>query len=210
MSLGDVIFDFFSNLGTEWALLGLLLIFVADALMIPTVPDIMFVVFVAAKPTVEFGLLSLGVTAAGELIGVFTLYTIVRHITVPNKIKRYANKYADFLLVSDERILFISRFAPMIVAPGAFIALMQPRWSTWKCAFWILLGCVIKYGAVMICCVWLGMAFDAQVSQRVMIIAAIAMIVISFIINYRRKKKRDFHKNDGKTDPEPVDGNTEE
>ena len=90
--------------------------------------------------------------------------------------------------MSDERIILVNRIAPMIPFLGAFIALIK-TWDPRKCTFYIVLGCVLKYGVIMLAGNFFYGYFGSDTAQTVMLVAIVAVIVISFIASYVRKRR---------------------
>lgn len=188
MNFGDWLFSLFDGFGPEWVLLCIGLLFLLDALLVPTLPEVFFIMGFDRQPTALFGAELLGVAIIGELIGIFTLYYVVKHIRVPKKISRIADKYVNFLIVSDEKALLMNRVAPMIPFAGAFIALVD-SWDPRKCVFYIVTGCILKYGAILLASGFFYSFFTGRMAQQVMLIFIIAVIVVSFVASYVKKRK---------------------
>ena len=188
MSFGDWLFSLFDGLGPEWVLLCICLLFLLDAILVPTLPEVFFIMGFDRQPTAMFGCELLLAAIIGELIGIFSLYYIVKHIRVPKRVSKIADKYVNFLIVSDERALLMNRIAPMIPFAGAFIALVD-SWDPKKCVFYIVAGCVLKYGAILLASGFFYTFFTGKMAQQVMLVFIIAVIVLSFITSYVKKKR---------------------
>ncbi len=188
MSFGDWLFSLFDGLGPEWVLLCICLLFLLDAILIPTLPEVFFIMGFDRQPTVLFGGELLLAAIIGELIGIFSLYYVVKHIRVPKRISKIADKYVNFLIVSDEKALLMNRIAPMIPFAGAFIALIE-SWDPKKCMFYIVTGCILKYGAILLASGFFYTFFTGRMAQQVMLMFIIAVIVVSFIASYVKKKR---------------------
>ena len=188
MSFGDWLFSLFEGLGPEWVLLCICLLFLLDAILIPTLPEVFFIMGFDRQPTVLFGGELLLAAIIGELIGIFSLYYVVKHIRVPKRISKIADKYVNFLIVSDEKALLMNRIAPMIPFAGAFIALIE-SWDPKKCVFYIVTGCILKYGAILLASGFFYTFFTGRMAQQVMLVFIIAVIVVSFIASYVKKKR---------------------
>ena len=72
---------------------------------------------------------------------------------------------------------------------GAVMASMRKRWDVRKCLLWLVVGYVFKYGLIMLFGQTATTYFDGGTSRTVMLIAIIAMIVISAVVAFLRKKK---------------------
>ena len=188
MSIGDWLFNLFSGIGPEGIVLCIFLLFFIDAVLIPTLPELFFILGLGQDPTFGFGTVLLLAAIFGELVGIFSLYYIVKHIRVPKKIANIAEKYINFLILSDEKALLMNRVAPMIPFAGAFIALVD-SWDPKKCAFWIVSGCVLKYGAIMAASNFFFEYLGSDLAQTVTLVLVFAIIIISFVASYYRKRK---------------------
>lgn len=188
MNLGDWLFGLFSGMGPEWVVFCIALLFFVDALLFPTLPELFFILGFNRDPSIAFGCELLLGAVVGELLGIFLLYFIVSRIRVPNRVAKVADKYVNFLILRDERALLMNRVAPMIPFAGAFIALID-SWDPRKCVFYIVLGCVLKYGAIMVASNFFYEYFTGDMAQTVMLLFVFAVIAVSFIAAYVRKRK---------------------
>lgn len=193
MSLGDWLFGIFAGMGDEGIVLCIFILFLLDALIFPTLPELFFVLGFSQNPTAGFGLELLGAAILAELIGIFTLYYVVKHIRVPERVSRIAEKYIDFLVVSDERIVLVNRIAPMIPFLGAFIALIK-SWRPKVCAFYIVLGCILKYGVILLASGFFMNYLGGDTAQTVTLVFIFAIIIISFIASYIKKRRSGLDK----------------
>lgn len=188
MSLSDWLFGLFEGMGEEGVVICIFLLFFIDALVFPTLPELFFVLGFNNDPTLGFGCELLLAAVLGELAGIFLLYYIVSKIHVPERISRVAEKYIDFLVVSDEKIILVNRVAPMIPFLGAFIALIK-KWDPKKCVFYIVLGCILKYGVIMLASGFFSSYLGSDESQTVTLVFIFAVIIVSFIASYVKKRR---------------------
>ena len=151
-NIGQIIYDLFGDNGDLGVLLCIFLIFLLDALLVPTLPELFFILgFMAGaehNTPIVFGCELLLVAILAELAGILSLYYVVKHIRIPKKIEKLVDTYTKFLVMGDERLLLLNRIAPMIPFAGAFIAIA--KWDLKKSMFYIVLGCVLKYGIIML------------------------------------------------------------
>jgi uncharacterized membrane protein YdjX (TVP38/TMEM64 family) len=189
MGVGDFLFDLFAGLGDQGILICIFLLFLLDALLVPTLPELFFILAIGANTSWEFSLLVLVVGFAGEMVGVFFLYNVVKRTGLPNRVDKALKKYINFLIVSDEKVMLINRIAPMVPFTGAVMAAMRKRWDIRKCLLWLVVGYVFKYGLIMLFGQTATTFFDGGTSRTVMLVAIIAMIVISAVVAFLRKKK---------------------
>ena len=188
-SIGDWMNDVFGPWGAVGVIIFIFLIFFIDALVFPTLPELFFIIGFMYDPTLEFGILLLGVAVIAEVAGISLLYLIVEHVRVPEKIKKIADRYVNFLVCKDEKMLLVNRVAPMIPFAGAFISLIE-SWKFSKSMFYVVIGCLIKYGTIMIMSdFFFGFFSDEGDAQMYTIIFIFAVIAISIIAAFVKKKK---------------------
>lgn len=175
-------------MGDPGIVLCVFLLFLIDALVFPTLPELFMVLGFGANPTPGFGLILLAAAIAAELIGVFSLYFVVSRIRVPERISRIVNKYIDFLVFSDEKIILVNRVAPMIPFLGAFIAIVD-HWDKRKCALYIVIGCIAKYGVILLASGFFLNYLGSDTAQSVTLAFIFAVLIASFIASFVKKRK---------------------
>ena len=188
--IGEWVQSVFGPYGVIGIMLFVFLIFFIDALVFPTLPELFFILGFMAMPeqTLEYGLYLLGAAVVAEIAGISLLYWIVERIRVPARIKRIADKYVKFLIVSDERMLLVNRAAPVIPFAGAFISLIDD-WRLTRALFYVVLGCLIKYGLILLMSSFFFDYFSSDDAQTYTILLIIAVIAISMIAAFAKKKK---------------------
>lgn len=194
MNLGQAIYDLFGANG-EWGLvLCIFLIFLLDALLIPTLPELFFVLaFIGGANyghPLLFGVELLIAAVIAEQIGIFSLYLVVKKYNhkIPKKIQSALDKYTQFLVVSDEKLLLLNRVAPMLPFAGAFVAILN--WSVPKSAFYIAIGCVVKFGFIMMLSNFFYNYFQSEESQIITIVMILVVIAVSIVLSFFVKKKK--------------------
>ena len=204
INIGQVIYDLFGDNGDLGLLLCIFLIFLLDALLVPTLPELFFILgFMAGaehNTPIVFGCELLLVAILAELVGILSLYYVVKHIRIPKKIEKLVDTYTKFLVMGDERLLLLNRIAPMIPFAGAFIAIA--KWDLKKSMFYIVLGCVLKYGIIMLLSNMFLDFFNSDQAQLFMIIMIVVVIAVSMIMSFVIKKR---HGLDEKQPPENED-----
>lgn len=192
MDIGSWIYNLFGNEGEIGLLLCIFLIFLLDALVIPTLPELFFIIgFMGGakyREPMVFGCELLLMAILAEIIGIYALYYVVKHVRVPKKIESVANKYTNFLIMSDERLLLLNRVAPMLPFAGAFIALSN--WNVKKSFSFIVLGCVIKYGILMLLSNVFYNYFSSEVAGQVSLVMVFVVIGLSAFVSFFMKKKK--------------------
>lgn len=175
-------------------LLLILLIFLLDAVFFPTLPELFFVMGFMAHPTLMFGGELLLAALVGEIIGITSLYYAVEKIGVPAKIKKVADRYINFLVVSDERILLVNRIAPCVPFVGAFISIIE-SWRMSRAMAYVVSGCIIKYGAIMLMSSFFYEYFSSEAAGLYTVLFVIAVIIISIVFAFVRKKRAGINEN---------------
>ena len=203
-NIGQIIYDLFGDNGDLGVLLCIFLIFLLDALLVPTLPELFFILgFMAGaehNTPIVFGCELLLVAILAELVGILSLYYVVKHIRIPKKIEKLVDTYTKFLVMGDERLLLLNRIAPMIPFAGAFIAIA--KWDLKKSMFYIVLGCVLKYGIIMLLSNMFLDFFSSDQAQLFMMIMIVVVIAVSMIMSFVIKKR---HGLDEKQPPENED-----
>jgi len=184
----------FGPYGAAGIMLFIFLLFLIDALLFPTLPELFFVIGFMYDPTLSFGLLLLGAAVLGEAIGISSLYYVVERIKVPQRVKNVADKYVNFLIVKDERMLLVNRIAPMIPFAGAFISIVG-SWKFSRALFYISLGCVLKYSIIMLMSGFFFAYFSSSAAQTYTLIFTFGIIIISFIFAFAKKRRSKISEN---------------
>ena len=179
----------FGPLGILGGLICIFILFYIDAILFPTLPELFTVIIFTSYPDANifvFAIAILITIALAEVCGVFTLYTVVKKIRVPERIAKIAHQYRDFLIVSDERMILLNRVAPVVPFMGAFVYLFN--WDMKKSLGYVVAGGLIKYGVILA----LSGAFLAYMehgtAQKVTIIMIIIVMAISLVASYFKKK----------------------
>ncbi len=191
MGIGDFIYELFGESGELGLLFCIFLIFLLDAFLFPTLPELFFVIAYMGGQRYGGGLafdaLLLLMAVLAEIVGIFTLYYVVKHIRVPKKIEKLINMYTKFLLLGDERLLLLNRIAPMIPFAGAFIAISN--WNPWKSMAYVVIGCIVKYGIVMLMADFFYSFFGSSQAELFTIIMIFVVIGISIAASVVVKKR---------------------
>lgn len=194
MDVGQFLFDIFGADGGWGVVLCIFLIFLIDAFLFPTLPEFFFIMGFSYDPSISFGLELLGAAILAEWIGIFSLYYVVKHIRVPAKVSRVVDKYVNFLMLKDERLLLLNRIAPTIPFAGAFICIA--KWDVKKSWFYITLGCILKYGAIMLLSDQFY-RYYAESAQTMTLVMLVAILAISFALSFVMKKRNGLDSGQG-------------
>ena len=188
IDIGGWMMDVFGPYGAIGIALVIFLIFYIDAVFFPTLPEIFFIIGFMYDPTPIWGLTILVIASLAEAAGLSTLYYIVEKIGVPERIKNIADKYADFLIVSDEKMLLVNRLAPMLPFAGAFVSLIH-SWTLKRALLYNFIGCYLKYGIILLFANFFYSYFGSQDAQLYTIVFVIIVMVLSIIASIYKKRK---------------------
>jgi len=186
--IGGWISSIFGPYGAIGILICIMLIFLIDALFFPTLPELFFVIGFMYDPSLEFGCLLLLAAVIGEIVGICALYYVVEKVKVPQRIKNIADRYVNFLVVNDERLLLVNRMAPMIPFAGAFISIID-SWRLNRALLYVVTGCILKYGIIMLMSNFFFNYFSSDAAQTYTIVFIFLVIIISFMLAFARKRR---------------------
>ncbi len=188
--LGEPIFNFFSGLGIAGMIVALLIIFIVDATIFPALPELFAVIIFLSAPVLDVGWAAVVIVIAlvGEVIGNSILYTLAKKFRLPKFIEKVMNKYVNFLIIKDEKIILMNRVAPVTPFVGAFMAAC--KWSYKKSMAYMVIGGAVKYSFLLLLVGVFNVAWDKDTATTVTLVMVIVMIAVSAIASfiYRRKK----------------------
>ncbi|MEE9116416.1 MAG: hypothetical protein V3U09_05905 [Thermoplasmata archaeon] len=195
--LGDALIELFSSLGFVGGLTAIFLIFYFDAMIIPLIPELFAVLIFQADPVWEWGILILVVAEVGEILGNSTLYFAAKNIGLPGFMKRAMNRYIDFLVLKDERLILSNRIAPTVPFVGAFIAACD--WDFKKSITYVAVGGLVKYSFLLSIVAAFNVAYPRDMAQNLTLIMVIVFIAVSMmlaLIKSRRDKRKVMERRD--------------
>ncbi len=192
-SIGEAFYTLFSPMGLAGWLLCTFLLFYIDAIVFPTVPELFVVLFFVAgygsMPDWALWSLFVAVIAVAEVLGLTTLYLVVKRLRVPAKISNVVDRYRRFLLLQDERMILLNRIAPILPFTGAFVALSG--WSYRRSLAYLVLGGTVKYGLILAASNYFLIYMEKGMAADVTLVMVMAIIVLSFLASAYRKRKAD-------------------
>lgn len=195
-SVADWLSGLFAFLGPSGTLVALFLVFVIDAAIIPTLPELAVVLSYlyrgAGVDPLAWALLLLVMAIAGEVVGNTLMFLWVRKLVVdrghlPKIVERGMRFWTDLMIVPDERIILVNRIAPVVPFVGAFIAVV--RWSYRKSILYIVIGAAAKYSLLLLLVGYLGLVYDPNTATLTTVVAVILLVAISVAaaLFYRRR-----------------------
>jgi len=188
-NIGQIIYDFFAAMGVPGMLTCIFLLFFIDAIVFPTLPELFTVIVFMMIPEPWFAVAIVATIALAEFLGLSLLYLVVKSVNVPRRIEAAIHKYRDFLIVRDERMIIINRFAPVLPFMGAFVAICG--WSFRKAVLYTLVSGVVKYGAILALSNLFFVFFSKGTAGDVTIAMVLIILALSLVISIIRKKRMD-------------------
>jgi uncharacterized membrane protein (Fun14 family) len=190
--IGQWFYDTLSPLGLAGLLFCIFLLFYIDAIVFPTLPELFVIIIFSVNPTVEFAVAILITIAVAEVLGLATLYILVKKVGVPRVIDKALKRYAGFLIVSDEKALLMNRVAPVLPFSGAFVAACD--WSFKKALIYTLVGGMLKYGLILGLSSVFFSYLSSDAATYVTLVLVLVVIVISISYSVVRKNRMQANK----------------
>lgn len=190
LDISGWLYNVFGPYGGWGVLLCVFLIFFIDAIIFPTLPELFFIIGFMYDPTPIFGVELLLIAILAEVTGISLLYYVVDKIRVPQRIKKIADSYVKFLIVSDEKAILMNRIAPMLPFVGAFISLID-SWKLSRALFYVVVGCILKYGLILLMSGLFYKYFSGPDAQTTTMTFVIAIMILSFVFAIYKKKKKE-------------------
>lgn len=193
----DALAEGFQSFGGAGVLVALFFLFLIDALVFPTLPEVFAVLLFTQYARVgweplPWAVFILAVALAGEIAGLLLLYGTVRSAVVkrgamPRRLDRAMAKYVDFLLVKDERMVLVNRVAPALPFVGAFAAVRG--WDIRKVVAYAAIGGLLKYPVLLALAWFFGYVYDATTAQIVTIVMVASVVALSAFAGWRVRKR---------------------
>jgi membrane protein YqaA with SNARE-associated domain len=196
------------NFGLLGQMLILFVVFFLDAVLFPMLPEAFVLYFYTIVPTVDFRLLShrgdliatagliLTVVLIAELLANGFLYSLVKwkKHRIPHRLQHAMNKWREFLLFRDERVILLNRVVPIMPFMGAFAAISP--WDPRKAFAYLVIGGAVKYGLLLLVVGVAGLVFDPSLGWQftlglILAIVALSLLSQAWLQRRLRAQKRD-------------------
>lgn len=222
-SFGDWLQGILGQFGVAGQLTLLFVVFAVDALLFPMLPEAFVVLLYPSIPIIDYSRLGprgdllmkaamvLVVVLAAEVAANGLLYGLVKwkQHRLPRALTRAMNKWREFLVLSDERLVLLNRIVPVVPFTGAFIAVSP--WRPRRAMGYLVVGGALKYGAVIAVVGVAGLIFDPRQTlwlSLALIAGILALSVASHGYLRRRLRQRLHlphlhHAKPAKQDPPP-------
>jgi len=188
--ISEAIINFFENFGMTGFIAALYIIFLVDSMFFPSLPELFFLVSFLLKPSFLWGLFLLIIALFGIFCGNTILYIMAKKARIPRFIEDIMKRYTDFLVLSDERILFLNNIIPVLPYSGAFMAVN--KWDYKKAMAYLESGAMIKFSILLLLSNTFYIVFKEGIAKKATIILIFVTIALSFLLSYFRKRKMEF------------------
>lgn len=188
--LGQDIISFFQGFGPFWLIVGFALISFLDGFAIPTLPEawlILIALTPSSIPNPTWGIILILVGVASAVGAQFLLYSIVKKVGMPKRVKKVMNHYMKFLIVSSEKLAFVNWLAPVVPFTGAFIAVSE--WKPKLAFLYSTLGGFTKMTILVLIAIIFPSLFSSESVADASITLVIIVLAISLGVTYVRHKR---------------------
>jgi hypothetical protein len=190
--IGQTIFDLFRGLGDLGMFIAIAIVIWLDGAVFPTIPEawLVFIWNAHPDPSFTFGLILVLVCTLASVAGTLSLYSVVRMVGLPRRMQRAMSGYTRWLIVNDERLLVLNRFAPLIPYTGAFIAAND--WDIRRATMYLVGSAALKFSAWVTVFAVLRENIVGQLSPWISLALVAIVIGASTAVSliYRRKRRK--------------------
>lgn len=192
LDFGNQVFDLFKNLGDVGMFMALAILVWLDGTAFPTLPEVWLVAIWRGHPDPSFGFGTVVVLVAtlASVAGTMTLYALVKIGKLPKWMQNGMKKYTNWLIVSDERLLILNRFAPLIPYTGAFMAVNN--WNFRRSTSYLFGSAVLKFSVWVMVFEFLQQTVAEDLWHWIALGLVTVVISTSIVVSliYRRRNRR--------------------
>lgn len=191
---GQEIIELFETIGAIGLVLAFAVISFLDGFAIPTLPEV-WLIFIALSNTgvssLIWALALIIVGTASAISAQILLYSTIKKIGLPRRLRGWMNKYAKFLIVSDEKLAFMNWLVPVVPFTGAFVAVCS--WRAKKAFLLSTAGGLTKMSIIVGIAITFPMLIDAEMVGDASLVLILAVLLASLSVTYwkRRRMMRD-------------------
>jgi hypothetical protein len=199
-SIGAALQGLLGGFGIKGQLAILFIIFFVDSVLFPMLPEAFVVYFYNVLPPFDTrfsdrtdlfltAAVILLVVLAAELAANGLLFALMKWKMhrLPKRMTRAMNKWREFLLVKDERVVLLNRVVPVMPFTGAFIAVSP--WQPRRAFGFLVLGGALKYGFLLLVVALAGLIFDPNQTWLLSFGLIGAVLVLSLASQLLLRKK---------------------
>jgi membrane protein YqaA with SNARE-associated domain len=184
--LGDI-FAAFATYDPGWMLVGLFIVVFFDAIVVPLGPELLAIAIYSTNLDLAWALLIIATVTTAQVSGTSLLYLIGRHPRLlPKRIRNVMLQYRAFLMIKNERVIFVNCFVPILPFLGAFIAISN--WDYKKSMFLVAVGGAIKYSLFLSMSRTFHYLFAQGIAQKVSLLTVLGVLVASGLYAFYRRR----------------------
>jgi len=188
--IGQSIFDLFRGLGDIGMFIAIAIVIWLDGAAFPTIPEawLLFIWNVHPDPSFSFGLTLVLVASAASVAGTLSLYSAVKVTGLPKRVQKAMSGYTNWLIVNDERLLVLNRFAPLIPYTGAFIA--ANNWNIRRATIYLVGSALLKFSAWVTVFAVLRENLMGDLAPWISLALVVIVITTSTVVSLTYRKRR--------------------
>lgn len=191
---GQEIIELFEAIGAIGLVLAFAAISFLDGFAIPTLPEA-WLIFIALSntgvPVLIWALSLILIGTASAVTAQILLYSTIKRVGLPKRLKGWMNRYAKFLIVSDEKLAFMNWLVPVVPFTGAFVAVCN--WHAKKAFLLSTAGGMTKMTLIVGIAITFPLLINAETVGDASLILIIAVLLASLSVTYwkRRRMRRE-------------------
>jgi len=176
-------------------LVGLFIVVFFDAIVVPVGPELLAIAIYSTNLDWAWAVLIIATVTGAQVSGTSVLYLVGKHPKLlPKRIRNVMLQYRTFLVIKDERVIFVNCFVPILPFLGAFIAISN--WDYKKSMFLVALGGAIKYSVFLSLSRTFHYLFAQGIAQRVSLLTVLGVLVASGLYAFYRRRTFERSKKD--------------
>lgn len=187
---GQEIIELFEAIGAIGLILAFAVISFLDGFAIPTLPEA-WLIFIALSntgvPVLIWALSLILIGTASAVTAQILLYSTIKKVGLPKRLKGWMNRYAKFLIVSDEKLAFMNWLVPVVPFTGAFVAVCN--WRAKRAFLLSTAGGLTKMAIIVGIAVTFPLLMNAEMVGDASIILIIAVLLASLSVTYWKRRK---------------------
>lgn len=187
---GQEIIELFETIGAVGLILAFAVISFLDGFAIPTLPEA-WLIFIALSNTgvssLIWALALIIVGTASAISAQILLYSTIKKIGLPRRLRGWMNKYAKFLIVSDEKLAFMNWLVPVVPFTGAFVAVCN--WRAKKAFLLSTAGGLTKMSIIVGIAITFPMLIDAEMVGDASLVLILAVLLASLSVTYWKRRR---------------------
>jgi hypothetical protein len=187
---GQEIIELFEAIGSLGLILAFAVISFLDGFAIPTLPEAWLILIALSNtgvPILIWGLSLVLIGTAAAVTAQVLLYSTIKRVGVPKRLKGWMNRYAKFLIVSDEKLAFMNWLVPVVPFTGAFVAVCN--WRAKRAFLLSTAGGLTKMAIIVGIAITFPLLINAEMVGDASLVLIIAVLLASLSVTYLKRKR---------------------